>query len=145
MGDGEERRLLLEQQGDTFESLFGQLREASAGQVGAAAKLECAIRIAVAFVSENPEQARMLLLDVVGGDPELSLPILEYHRRLAGLMREQSEGCGGPALSEVAEQALVGGAAALIGIRVAEGPEADLAGLEGELVDFLLRPYLGAG
>jgi len=140
---GDERERLLARQDAAFERLYGQLREASAGQADAAAKLESAVRIALAFVGENREEARLLLLDVLGGEPELSLRILGYHQRLAGLMREQCEARGRMPLPEVTEQALIGGAAALIGTYVASGREADLAALEGELAEFLLRPYLG--
>jgi len=142
---GDELARLLARQEAAFERLFDQLREASAGQPDSAAKLSSAVRTALAFAGENPEEARLLLRDVLGGEPELSMRIFGYHRRLAGLMREQCEARDRMSLPEVTEQALIGGAAALVGTYFARGREADLAGLEDELAEFLLRPYLGGG
>lgn len=139
----DERELLEAAQDEAFERLFGQLREASAGEADSARKLAAAVEATLAFASERPEEARLLLIDLVGGEPELALRILGYHQQLASFMRSECEGRGRHQLPEVTEQALVGAAASLIGAHVATGRGDQLADLEAELVDFLLLPYAG--
>jgi hypothetical protein len=134
-----DRQRQLDAQDQAFEAFFGAVRDACSSEPDSAAKLRAAVAVVLEFVAASPEQARLLLLDVVGGDTELSLRVLAYHQRLASFMRAECE--AQRKLPALTEQALVGAAASLIGARVVSEREHQLPELEGELVEFLLLPY----
>ncbi|MDX6623039.1 MAG: hypothetical protein QOE75_971 [Solirubrobacterales bacterium] len=135
---------MLAVQQSAFDWHLEALRRASAGQRDSGAKLRAAVEVTLGFASARPEEARLLLIETVGGDRELALRILDHYQRIATLMRAECKArAGGIPLPGLTEQALVGAAASLIGTRIATGRVNELAELEQELVEFLLLPYSG--
>ncbi len=135
-----ERERLFAAQESAFEWLFEALRTASAEQPEPGAKLRAVVAVALRFTADRPDEARLLLVETIGSDRELALRALDYHQRLANLMRSECKGAGGagPGLTE---QALVGAAASLIGTCVATERMDELPDLEQPLIEFLQLPY----
>lgn len=136
------RECLLAAHEAIFERFFNAVSlacaEAERWEDGVAA----AIAAAVEFADRAPEQARLLALDTIAADAESALQGLAAVERLVTMLRGVREHNPSAAdLPEVTERALVGAVASAIGWRLLNGEP--LAGLESQLVQLVLGPYVG--
>jgi AcrR family transcriptional regulator len=129
------------------EIALGRLRELIGGAYQAerswAEGVAAAVAAVLSFAAAAPEEANLVRISsAVGGEPELSRRGQEAIEELAAAMRE---GSGGPSPLGLAlrEQAVIGGASAVIGAKLVAGEAASLPDLRTELVWLILAPYLG--
>ena len=111
-----------------------------------AERVATAVGAALAWAAKRPNEARL----VVETYPAASDPLLaEYgqatHERLAALLRPAPGETGedGPAHPETIERAVIGATISVVGARLLDGEEDRLAGLQSDLVQLILTPYLG--
>lgn len=138
------RECVLVAHEETFDRFAAELFRACAGEADWPAKVAAAVKAAVAFAVDNPEEAQLLLVDAVAADPALVTRVLASSDYLVGLLRngrEQSpEAAVLPALTE---RALIGAASSVIGSRLLSHQADRLPALEPELVQLMLMPYVG--
>jgi AcrR family transcriptional regulator len=95
------------------------------------------------FAAKAPHEANLVRISTATtGEPELARRGLDAVERLAAAMRERRGGRDSLAL-ELREQAVIGGATAVIGAKLIAGEAASLPALREELVRLILAPYLG--
>lgn len=138
------RECVLVAHEEAFERFATELFRACAREVDWPEKVAAAMRAAIAFVVADPEEAQLLIVDVVAADPTLVARTLASNDYLVGLLRngrEQSPEVA--ALPELTERALVGAAASVIGSRLLSHQADRLPALEPELVQLMLMPYVG--
>jgi AcrR family transcriptional regulator len=134
---------LLAAHAEVFERLYGALSHACAGEESWGEGVAAAIAAALEFADRAPEQARLLTLDAIAADAQSACRGLAAADRLAALLRSGRERHPDAAdLPEVTERALVGAVASAINWRLLTGES--LAGLEPQLIQLVLTPYLGA-
>ncbi|HEX5762301.1 MAG TPA: hypothetical protein VFY04_04185 [Solirubrobacterales bacterium] len=120
------------------------VEQASAQQREWPAKAAAAVSAALEFAAANPKVAQILTNEALSSGPDG----LARHDRLIGyaagrlatgraLYPESSE------LPEIIERALVGGLVMLIAQRLTEGREGELPDAAGEMIEFVLTPFLG--
>lgn len=129
---------------EVFNHFAAELFRACAGEVEWPDKVTAAVRAAVAFAVAGPEEAQLLIVDVVAADPTLVARVLASNDYLVGLLRngrEQSPEVA--ALPELTERALIGAATSVIGSRLLSHQADRLPALEPELVQSMLLPYVG--
>jgi AcrR family transcriptional regulator len=128
-----------------LERLLGCLRAACASRPEWPLKVSAAVGEALAFAAAEPDHARLLCLEPLGVDAEVTGRLLAGNDRIAALLADGRRHCPqAEDLPRLTETTLVNGAVALVGRRLAEGDGADLAELEPQLVRLLLLPYVGA-
>lgn len=136
------RECLLAAHQAIFALFLEQLSEACAAEAVWGDKAAAAIAAAVEFAAESPEQARLLALDTIAADGEAARHGLAAGERLAAMLRSGRDHHPEAAdLPEITERALVGAVASTVNWRLLKGES--LAGLEPQLVQLVLTPYLG--
>jgi AcrR family transcriptional regulator len=132
---------------------FEQVRSSIAAAVAAAADepdtprcVVAGIRAALDFASTNPGPARLVLAASQSpSEPDLAREDLAVDSQLLTAMREWARSHGRtPASDELTELAAVGAALSIVGGYLGAGEASALPELEGDLVQILLGPYLGA-
>jgi AcrR family transcriptional regulator len=109
-----------------------------------AERVRAAIAALLDFGAEAPAQLRFLLIDAQTAGPALLAAQQRAAERLAEPLRDgRSENEGAATLAPGTEEMLVAGMAWRVGRALLDGDR--LADLQGELVEFALAPYLGAG
>lgn len=137
------RECLLAAHDAISESFFAEVTAACSGELPWRDCVTAAIAAVVRFSDCRPEQARLLALDTVAADREAARRALEGAERLAALLRTGREHHPkAAALPDVTERALVGAVASAVNWRLLCGESLD--GLEPQLVQLVLTPYLGA-
>lgn len=125
-----------------LERFLDQLSAACSGGRAWGDRVAAAIAAAVEFASQRPEEARLLALDAVAVDGKAARHALAGVERLAAMLRTGREHHRRATdLPEVTERALVGAVASAVNWRLLAGES--LAGLEPQLVQLVLTPYLG--
>ncbi len=125
-----------------FERLSKRVRLACGGATSWEEKLGAGIGAGLGFASERPQEARLLLLDVLGPDPMLADLVLASNEGLVALMRAGRRACPEvPALPEITERALIGAITSIAGAYLMGGKFDDLAGLEPQLVQLMLTQH----
>jgi TetR/AcrR family transcriptional regulator len=128
---------------ETFDRLAGTIFRACASEREWPRRLAAAVRAAIEFSVESPVEARLLVLDTVGADPQLAARVLASNEHLIGLLRAgRQESAKAALLPELVERALVGAASSVIGARLMQDQIDDLARIEPELVQLMLIPYV---
>jgi AcrR family transcriptional regulator len=94
-------------------------------------------------LAEHPDEARVVLIEMLGAGPEAC----ERHRSalalLASLVEEGRAGSpNGDCLPPQTSEAIVGGIASILHRRVLEGRSAELPSLQPDLTYFALLPFL---
>jgi hypothetical protein len=131
-----------------FESAFARLQVllemACTGKGPWALRVTVAIRQALEFAAAEPNAAVILTSEALaqGADG------LERYERLmayvAGLLvGGRVESPHGAELPATIERSLAGGVATIVANRLDRGREGELPGLTGEVVQFVLTPYMG--
>lgn len=125
-----------------FERLSTRVRRSCASAVAWDEKLAAGIGAGLGFAAEWPQEARLLLLDVIGPDPVLADLVLASNEGLVALMRAGRRRCPEvPALPEITERALIGAITSVAGAHLMGGKIDDLVGLEPQLVELMLTQY----
>lgn len=129
---------------EAFDRLAGTIFRACAGVLEWPAKVAAAVAAAIRFAVESPGEARLLIFDAVGAEPELAARVLASNEHLVGMLRAGREHCPQAAmLPELTERAMIGAATTIVGNRLMRGQADRLPALEPELVQLILIPYLG--
>jgi len=136
------RECLLAAYDAISESFFEELTAACSGELPWRGRVAAAIGTAVRFADTRPEQTRLLALDTVAADREAARRALAGAERMAAMLRSGREHHPkAMTLPDVTERALVGAVASAVNWRLLNGESLD--GLEPQLVQLVLTPYLG--
>jgi len=102
------------------------------------------IRAAFDWVAAEPAAAQLLTNDALAGG---SAGFERYERMIAYVaeLLEPGRACAthGERLPVITERAMASGVAMLVAQRLSLGKEAELPGIAGEAIQFVLTPYLG--
>lgn len=129
---------------EAFDRLAAELFRACAREQDWPTKVAAAVETAIAFAVRAPEEARLLIVDTLAADPTLTSRVLASNDYLVGLLRNGREQCPeAMTLPELTERALIGAATSLIGNRLLSGQADYLPGLESQLIQLMLMPYVG--
>jgi AcrR family transcriptional regulator len=125
-----------------FERFLGEVTAACSNQAAWHDGAAAAVSAAVEFAVRHPEEARLLALDTIAADAEAARCALTGAERLAAMLRTgRDHHARASDLPEVTEQALVGAVAGVVNWHLLSGESLD--GLERQLVQLVLTPYLG--
>ena len=126
-----------------FDRLYAEMLRACAEQDAWTAKASAAIDVLIGFAIESPNEARLIGIDPVAADPQVSRHVLGSLERLAELLRSGRKlSSHGDELPAITERALVSAAVGVIHCGLVRG--ASQAELAPELVHFILTPYVGS-
>jgi hypothetical protein len=132
-----------------FDSAFAalQVRIESACAVASdwPEQVAAGIRAAFEWAAAEPTAARLLTNDALAGGSagfERYERMIGYAAELLEPGREQAT--HGERLPKITERAMASGVAMLVAQRVALRKQAELPGIAGEAIQFVLTPYLGA-
>jgi hypothetical protein len=133
---------------DDFESAFARLQIrveiACAAEAEWTAQVAAGVRAALEFGAAEPKAARVLTGDALAAGKE---GFVRYDRMLSHFGERLLPGRAlqpqGERLPEILEKAMTGGVATIVAQRVDTGREAELPGLAGEAIQFVLTPYVG--
>lgn len=130
---------------DVFERLLALLLRACATEREWPRKVRAAFATAFTFVREAPDEARLLTLDALATDLTIARQVIDSNAHLAALLRDGRRHTPlGSALPDLTEEGLIGAVSSIIGGRLLEGGGEALGGMEHELVQLVLTPYVGA-
>lgn len=140
----DKQHCVLVAHGEIFDRLSSAIHRACAGQLEWPQKVAAAVRAALRFAVETPEEARLLLFEALAIDRELAAHVLASNDHLVGMLRAGREySVEAVALPELTERALVGAATSIIANRLMQGKADELRRIEPELVELMLVPYTG--
>jgi TetR/AcrR family transcriptional regulator len=138
------RECVLVAHEEAFDRLAAQLFRACAGESGWPSKVAAAIAAAIDFALGAPAVARLLVLDALAAEPFLASRVLVSNDFLVGLLRNGREQCSrAAALPELTERALIGATTSIIGAHLMADQADRLPGLEPQIVQLILMPYVG--
>jgi hypothetical protein len=127
-----------------FAALQVRIESACAKEAEWPAGVAAGIRATFEWVAAEPSAAQLLTNDALAGG---SAGFARYERMVsyaAGLLAPGRElASHGERLPEITERAMASGVAMLVAQRLSLAREAELPGLAGEAVQFVLTPYLG--
>ena len=130
---------------DVFERLLALLLRACATERDWPRKAKAAIAALFAFAGEAPDEVRLLMLDALATDLTIARQVADSNAHFAALLREGRRHTPlGDALPDLTEEALIGAVSSILAGRLLEGGVESLDGLEPELVQLVLTPYVGA-
>lgn len=130
-----------------FAEALGSLRAAIATSCATRAWPEnviAGVRAAVEFAAASPAEAALLTVDGLAVEPELGPSLHAANDQLAAMLRGARDAASAEELPALTEQALIGGASAVIGAHLAGELGGSTAGLSAQLAQLILSPYLGA-
>jgi AcrR family transcriptional regulator len=131
-------------QEQAFDRLSGELRRACEAKSEWPAKVVAAIAVAIDFAVRIPEEAQLLLPQVVAAEPALVERAMACNDFFAGLLRSgREQSPRAVALPELTEQALIGGCVSMIATKLLTCQADLLPALASPLVQLVLIPYLG--
>jgi AcrR family transcriptional regulator len=126
-----------------FEDFLAGVAAACASELPWEERVGRAIGAAIEFAVRRPAEARLLALDTIAADAEAASRALAGAERLAAMLRTgRDDHPDAQQLPEVTERALVGAVASVIHWRLLNGES--LVGLEPQLIQLVLTPYVGA-
>jgi AcrR family transcriptional regulator len=128
-----------------FDCLADEVATACAAAPDWPAKVSAAVATSLALVSDAPDEARLLSLDVVGADPGVARRVLASNERLAGILRAGRRcypEAGG--LPELTELALIGTISSLLNGLFIDDRADRIEALKPQIVQLILLPYVGA-
>jgi AcrR family transcriptional regulator len=129
-----------------FERLEKALRCSCASRQSWPEAVATAVRAALDFAADSPEQAGLLAFAPFAAQPELTARALAAKDHLLVLLRRgRGRHTEAQAPSELVEQALLMGVMQVVGAELAAGRAERLPVLAPELAQVLLTPYLGEG
>jgi AcrR family transcriptional regulator len=128
-----------------FERFLSSLLRACNSEQEWPLKVKAAIGSALAFAAADPAQARLLVLDALAADVEVTGRVLDSNDHLASLLsagREHSP--RGAELPALTEKAVVGAVSGIVAGRLMNDEAESLPELEPQIVELVLLPYIGA-
>jgi AcrR family transcriptional regulator len=129
---------------DVFERVLALLLRACATERNWPRKVKAAIAALFAFAEEAPDEVRLLTLDALAADLTIARHVVDSNAHFAALLRDGRRHTPlGDALPDLTEEALIGAISSILAGRLLEGGAESLAGLEPELVQLVLTPYVG--
>jgi AcrR family transcriptional regulator len=138
------RECVLAAHRDAFERLLALFLRACATERDWPQKIRAAIAALFTFAEEVPDEVRLLTLDALATDLTIARQVVDSNAHLASLLREGRRHTPlGLALPDLTEEALVGAVSAVLAGRLLESGVEGLDGLEPELVQLVLTPYVG--
>lgn len=139
------RDCILAAHRDVFARLLALLLHACATERDWPQKTRASMAALFAFAKEAPDELRLLTLDALATDLTIARQVVDSNAHLAALLRQGRRHTPlGDALPDLTEEALVGAVSAVIAGRLLESGVEGLDGLEPELVQLVLTPYIGA-
>ncbi len=114
---------------------------ASAVEEGWERRVEAGLRAFLGFVAEQPDAARMCIVEAVSATPAASVRYEEALLRFVELLRRNAPAETG--LPATIEETLVGGVAWILHQQIRRGAAGQALKLLPELLDFVLSPYRG--
>lgn len=131
-----------------FEVVVGHVRELATEAAGSAAdwpeQAVAAARAVLAFFAEEPDLARLCLVESQAAGPAVSARFHEaVHEVVPYLELGRGEREGARALPPSTEESTLGALVMLTSRKVAAGEAEQLRDLLPELAEFILAPYLG--
>jgi AcrR family transcriptional regulator len=131
---------------DVFERLVALILRACATERDWPAKVKAAIGALFAFAAAAPDEARVLTLDAVAADLTIARQVIDSNAHLAALLRGGRRHTPlGDSLPDLTEEALIAAISAVIAGRLLDDSVEGLVGLEPEVLQLILTPYLGVG
>jgi AcrR family transcriptional regulator len=131
---------------DTYARIAGHLeaamRAAGAEQATWPDRVKAEISALLEAFAANPDLVRFTLIAPPGAGGEIAARHRDFLTALLGILTE-ARPAGANRLSKTLEQGLIGGLAGLIARAVSCGQEQSLPELAPQLVQFILRAYLG--
>jgi AcrR family transcriptional regulator len=108
-------------------------------------KVKAVVEAALDYAAAEPAQVRLLTLDPLSADVEMTQQVLASNEHLAALL-SGGRSLGGEAaeLPELTEKSVVGALTAIVSSRIAGGEAERLPELAPQLVELALTPYVGA-
>lgn len=106
-------------------------------------RVAAGLRAFLAYVAENPAQARMSLIEAMAATPAASARYDSALERFVELLRRNAPTETG--LPDTIEETLVGGVAWILHQQIRRGGAEQAQNLTPQLLDFLLSPYQGVG
>jgi AcrR family transcriptional regulator len=141
---GNKRECVLVAHDQSFNRLTAELFHACSRESEWTGKVAAAIAAAIGFAVAAPEDAQLLVVDTVAADPALASRLLDSNDFLIDLLRNGREQCPhADSLPELTERVLIGAITSVVGARLLSGQADQLPGLEPQLVQLLLMPYVG--
>ena len=128
-----------------FERLLSTLLRACNSEKEWPLKVKAAIGATLEFAVADPAQARLLVLDALAADVEVTGRVLDCNDHLASLLsagREHSP--RGAELPALTEKAVVGAVSGIVAGRLMNDQAEGLPELEPQIVELVLLPYIGA-
>jgi len=139
------RECVLVAHEQAFDRLAAELESSCAAESEWPEKVAAALSTVIAFAVQKPEQARLLLLEVLAADSVLARQARASNEILVDLMRKGRELCPeADTLPQLTERALVSGTTAVISRRLLHDEADELAALAPELIELNLIPYVGS-
>jgi AcrR family transcriptional regulator len=144
---------LFEGKEETFLAAFDAVRDYLENRLAAAAAAEsdwsrqlvAVLRTALAFFADEPDLARLCLLDPVSATPTTASHFREVVLACMPALAKGRELLAEPeALPPNTEDSVLGGILSLTSRKVATGEAEQLPSLLPDLVEFALSPYLGS-
>ena len=138
---------------DCFLAAFDAVRDHLGDLIAAAAAPEpdwpsqviAALRAALEFFADEPDLARLFLLESVSATPTIAIRFREVVLAcVPALARGRAELADEGSLPPEAESSIIGGAVSLAQRSIITGEAERLPELLPDLIDFTLSPYLGA-
>jgi AcrR family transcriptional regulator len=129
---------------DAFERLLSAIVGACASEREWPLKVRAAIAATFTLFAEQPATARLLTLNSVAVDTAIARQVGDSNAHLAALLRDGRRHTPyGPGLPDLVEEGLIGAFAGILGARLLERGVGGLVGLEPEVLQLVLTPYLG--
>jgi AcrR family transcriptional regulator len=121
------------------------ISDAASSEADWAHQVVAALRAALGFFAEEPDLARLCLLESVSATPKIAMRFREaVLTGVPALARGRAELADPDSLLPEAESSIVGGAVSSAARAIAAGETEKLPELLPDLADFILSPYLGA-
>jgi AcrR family transcriptional regulator len=132
-----------------FEVVVGHIRELAAGAVALSdewpQRAIAAARSVLAFFAEEPDLARLCLVESQAAGPAVSARFHEaVHEVVPYLEQGRAERSGERELPATTEESTIGALVMLASRKVVAGEAAQLEELLPDFAEFILAPYLGA-
>jgi AcrR family transcriptional regulator len=119
-----------------------ELEASGAGELGWRERLRTGLWVVLSFLDREPLLARVCVVEMARGGPEVLRLREELLGSLAGVVDEQRGDRAG--CTPLTAHGLVGAALAIVHAHVLDEDRRPLVGLLGELMAFIVLPYLGA-
>lgn len=140
--DGKEEVFLAAIDSALKEAL-ARVEEACAEAGDWSAGVEAGLAALLAYLAENPAEARMCMIDALSATPASGARYDDALHRYVELMRRHAPKDTG--LSTTIEETLVGGVAWILNQQIRRGKVEEAPDLLPELLEFVISPYRGVG